>query len=81
MSVYELSNEALKEFYLCASVSELKELMRAHCERPPAPIAHWKKDHGVFYSEVEKFADEKLAGDFLTIYTVTLERTGWKVIR
>lgn len=80
MTVFEVSNNALKEFYLCASALPLDALMREHCDRPPKPVAHWKKEQGVFYAEVEKFADEALARAFMGKYTLTLTRTGWTVL-
>lgn len=80
MTVFEISNQALKEFYLCASERPMDELMRLHCDRPPAAIAHWGKDQGVYYAEVERFATKDLAGVFMENYREVLARTGWKVL-
>ena len=80
MTVFEISNEALKEFYLCASPLSLAALIQKHCDEPPSTIAHWKKDQGVFYNEVETLsvgADLKI---FIDHYAGVLTRTGWKVL-
>ncbi len=78
MTVFEVSNETLKEFYVCASAASLDELMREHCDRPPAMIAHWKKNQGVFYNEIETLPDAETPA-FMRKYAAVLERTGWKV--
>lgn len=80
VTVFEASNGSLKEFYLFASDTPMGDLMREHCDRPPAAIAHWKKGEAVFYAEVESFADAAAARDFMTKYVAVLARTGWKVL-
>lgn len=80
MTVFEISNSELKEFYLCVSDRAMGELMRGHCEQPPEAIAHWKKNQGVLYNEVEVLPDEKAAKAFLQQYRAVLARTGWKVL-
>lgn len=80
MTVFEVSNDELKEFYLCASALPLAELMREHCDRPPTAIAHWKKAQGVFYGEVQRFPDAAQASEFMGKYKEVLGRTGWKVL-
>jgi len=54
--------------------------MRAHCALPPTAIAHWKRDQGVAYNELEAFPDEATAREFLARYAEVLRRTGWKVL-
>lgn len=54
--------------------------MRAHCALPPPGIAHWERGHGVFYNELESFADEATARAFLERYAGVLRRTGWTVL-
>lgn len=80
MTVFEVSNEALKELYLCASALPLAGLMREHCDRPPEAIEHWKKNQGVFFSEVESLPDEAEARAFMEKYAAVTERTGWKIL-
>lgn len=80
MTVFEVSNDKLKEFYLCASALPLAELMREHCDRPPKAIAHWRKDHGVFYGVVEEFKGETDVKAFMGKYKEVLARTGWTVL-
>lgn len=79
MTVFEASNDTLKEFYLFASTQPLNAVMRAHCGRPPKEIAHWRKGQAIFYVEVEILPDEAQAWEFLEKHVVILERTGWKV--
>jgi hypothetical protein len=80
VTVFEASNDTLKEFYLFVSARSLGAVLRAHCARPPREIAHWRKSQAIFYAEVEIFPDEELAWEFLERYVGTLERTGWKVL-
>lgn len=80
MTVFEASNTELKEFYLCVSDAALSEVIAEQCARPPAAIAHWKKDDGVFYAAVESFSDEAAARAFLKAYRATLQRTGWEIL-
>jgi len=80
VTVFEASNTELKEFFLCVSGATLSEVMKEHCDHPPATIAHWKKNQGVFYGEVESLPDERLAREFLEQYRGILARTGWKVL-
>ncbi len=81
MTVFEVSNETLKEFYLCASPATLSELIREQCDRPPAAIAHWQKGNHIFYTEIESFADLKNAQGFMGKYAGVIAGTGWKVLR
>ncbi|MBI2387004.1 MAG: hypothetical protein HYV14_13510 [Elusimicrobia bacterium] len=80
MTVFEASNDTLKEFYLFISTQSLGTVVRAHCDRPPKKIAHWRKGQAIFYNEVEVLPDEAQAWEFLEKYVGTLERTGWKVL-
>lgn len=80
MTVFELSNEALREFYVCASELPVIGLIRKHSGQPPAQIKHWNKDQGVFYNEVETLADETDVKAFMDHYASVLARTGWKVL-
>ncbi len=80
VTVFEASNASLKEFYLFVSDAPMGVLMREHCDRPPAAIAHWRKGEAVFYAEVEAFADENSAREFMTKYFSVLARTGWKIL-
>lgn len=79
MTVFEASNAELKEFYLCASVLTLAELMQVHCERPPEAIGHWRKSHGIFYGIVEDLPNEAQAREFIEKYAAVLRHTGWRV--
>ncbi len=81
VTVFEVSNETLKEFYLCASPAPLSELIHEHCDRPPAAISHWQKGQGIFYNEIETFADAPAADAFMIQYAGVIARTGWKIIR
>jgi hypothetical protein len=83
VTVFELSNDALREFYLCVSALSLAELITEQCARPPRAIVHWKwrKSADVFYSEIEVLPDEKQALAFMAQYAAVLARTGWKVVR
>jgi hypothetical protein len=81
VTVFEVSNDTLKEFYLCASPASLTELIREQCDRQPAAIAHWKKGQAIFYTEIESFPDLKNAEGFMAKYAVVIARTGWKVLR
>lgn len=81
VTVFELSNETLKEFYLCAAKATLSELIREHCDRPPAAISHWQKGQGIFYNEIETFADAPAADAFMIKYAGVIARTGWKILR
>jgi hypothetical protein len=80
MTVFEVSNEALKEFYLCHSPLNLAALIKNHCDQPPSTIAHWKKDQGVFYNEVETLSVGTDVKAFMDHYAGVLARTGWKVL-
>jgi hypothetical protein len=80
MTVFEISNTERKEFYLCASAKPLLSLMREHCDHPPAAIAHWKKDEGVFYNEVDTLPGFPDVEAFMTHYAEVLLRTGWTVL-
>ena len=75
MTVFEISNEARREFYLCASASPVMALIREHCDRPPAAIAHWKKDEGVFYNEVDTLPPGTDVKAFMEHYAGVLART------
>lgn len=79
MTVFEASNDTLKEFYLFVSARPVDAVLRAHCDRPPKEIGHWRKGQAIFYAEVEILPDEELAWEFLEKYVGILERTGWKV--
>lgn len=81
MTVFEVSNETLKEFYLCASPANLSELIREHCDRPPAAISHWQKGQSIFYVEIDTLAGPAAASEFMDKYAMVIARTGWKVIR
>lgn len=80
MTVFEASNDTLKEFYLFVAPRALEAVMSDHCRRPPREIAHWRKGQAIFYTEVEVLPDVKLAWEFLEKYVGILERTGWKVL-
>lgn len=80
MTVFEVSNESRKEFFVCASSLPLEALMRSHCDAPPAAIAHWKKGETIFYDAIEAFRTEAEARAFAASYAVVLARTGWKVL-
>jgi len=80
MTVFEISNEALKEFYLCASQLSLAALNQRHFDQPPSLIAHWQKKHGVFYNEIETLAVGTDLKSFMDQYSGVLARTGWKVM-
>lgn len=79
MTVFEASNDTLKEFYLFVSARSVDAVLRAHCARPPKEIAHWRRGQAIFYTEVEIFPDETRAWEFLEKYVGILELTGWKV--
>lgn len=80
MTVFEASNDTLKEFYLFVAPRALGAVMSDHCRRPPREISHWRKGQTIFYAEVEIFPDEELAWEFLERYVGILERTGWTVL-
>lgn len=79
MTVFEASNDTLKEFYLFVSTGSVGAAMSAHCDRPPKAIAHWRKGQAIFYAEVEILPDEEQAWEFVEKYVGVLERTGWRV--
>lgn len=54
--------------------------MRAHCVSPPPEMAHWTREHGVFYNQLETFGEPATARAFMERYAVVLRRTGWKVL-
>lgn len=80
MTVFEASNDTLKEFYVFLSPRPLDAIAADHFTRPPKKIAHWKKGQPVFYEEVATLPDEAQAWEFIEKYVVILERTGWKVL-
>jgi hypothetical protein len=80
VTVFEASNDTLREYYVFMSTSPLIEVIRGHCERPPKKIAHWRRGHSIYYIEVEILPDEETAWEFLERYVGTLERTGWTVL-
>jgi hypothetical protein len=80
MTVFEVSNTERKEFYLCASNQPLLALIREHCDHPPAAIAHWNKEEGVFYNEVDTVPVDADVKAFMEHYADVLVRTGWKVL-
>lgn len=80
MTVFEASNDTLREYYVFMARRALKDVMRADCDRPPTEIAHWRKGQAIYYHEVETLKDEAAAWEFIEKYVGTLERTGWTVL-
>jgi hypothetical protein len=80
VTIFELTNETLKEFFICSSSLPLEQLRRSHQTRPPSDIAHWTSSHRVLYQEVEAALGPEQARAFLKHYAQALARTGWKVL-
>lgn len=80
MTVFEASNDTLREYYVFMSPKPLIDVIRAQGARKPAKISHWRKSHEIHYSEAEIAPDEEAAWEFMERYVVTLELTGWTVL-
>lgn len=79
VTVFEASNDTLREFFVFMSTRPLEDVRTGHCARPPAKIAHWRKGQAIFYAEIEVLADEAAAWEFIEKYVSVIERTGWAV--
>jgi hypothetical protein len=80
--VFEAVNETLKEFYVGISTVPLTadEIASRHQEAPPAAIAHWKKEHQVWYRCVDAGLSASDSEAFVRSYAERITRPDWKAL-
>jgi hypothetical protein len=80
--VFEAVNDTLKEFYVGISALPLTadEIANRHQENPPAAIAHWKKEHQVWYRCVDAGLSAPESPAFVRTYTEKIARPEWKAL-
>ncbi|MBI5242412.1 MAG: hypothetical protein HY922_01855 [Elusimicrobia bacterium] len=80
--VFEAVNDTLKEFYVGISILPLTadEIANQHKEKPPAAIAHWKREHQVWYRCVDAGLSAPDSQAFIYTYTDKISRPGWKAL-
>ncbi|MBI5241110.1 MAG: hypothetical protein HY926_11605 [Elusimicrobia bacterium] len=82
MVVFEAVNDTLQEFYVGISLLPLTadEIASQHRESPPAAIAHWKKEHQVWYRCVDAGLSASDSQAFVRSYSQRLTQPGWKAV-
>jgi hypothetical protein len=80
--VFEAINDTLKEFYVGISFLPLTadEIANQHKEKPPAAIAHWKKEHEVWYRCVDAGLAAPDSQAFVRSYADKIARPEWKAL-
>jgi hypothetical protein len=80
--VFEAVNDTLKEFYVGISTLPLTadEIATRHQENPPAAIAHWKREHRVWYRCVDAGLSASDSQVFVRSYAERITHPGWKAL-
>jgi len=81
VSIFEASNETLKEVLLGATPRLLQQLVREHEERRPTEISHWAEEHRVGYRCLEYSISGREARAFISKRARVLRDKGWKVLQ
>lgn len=79
-TIYEASNETLKELYVGMTSLSLHQVMTKFRGRRPPEISHWNSDHAVSYQIVESSLAASHAADFVVAHAAKAKRPGWTVI-
>jgi hypothetical protein len=80
--VFEAVNDTLREFYVGISTLPLTadEIANRHREDPPAAIAHWKKEHQVWYRCVDPGLSAPESQSFIRSYVERIAQPEWKAL-
>jgi len=80
--VFEAVNDTLKEFFVGISFVPLTadEIASRHRESPPAAIAHWRREHRVWYRCVDPGLAAHNSQDFVRSYAQRMAQSDWKAL-
>ncbi|MBI4345449.1 MAG: hypothetical protein HY553_01245 [Elusimicrobia bacterium] len=81
VSVFEASNETLKEVLLGVTARLLQRLVREHQKTPPPAIAHWSARHNVDYRCLDYSVKAREARGVIERRAKALRARGWRVLK
>ncbi|MBI5202720.1 MAG: hypothetical protein HY925_14100 [Elusimicrobia bacterium] len=81
VTVFEASNETLRELYVGTTTHLVEVLTRLFLERPPARVSHWRSTHRISIRCVDYSVAVHDVDDFLEAYAASEALKPWKVIR
>lgn len=81
MTVFEATNDTLREVYIGTTERLMERLVDEFERRPPARTAHWDKAHRIGFRCVEYAIPASDARAFIDNYASSEALSGWKILR